>query len=108
MTKTQGSKKMLEKRRLRTAWLFVLPVLIIRGFTTIYPMLATFWNSFFDIRLLRGPGKTFAGLGNYLEIFRDPKLIASIEFTAIFTVSSVVFLIILGTLLSLLLNFNFF
>lgn len=107
MEKTLESRKILERRRLRTAWLFVLPVLLIRGFTTIYPMLATFWDSFFDIRLLRGPGRTFAGLGNYINIFQDPKLIASIEFTAIFTVSSVAFLIILGTLLSLLLNFSF-
>ena len=100
-------KKRLERSKLRSAWLFVLPVIVIRGFTTLYPMIATFIDSFFEIRLLRGPGKRFYGLNNYIQIFRDPKLIASIEFTAIFTISSVIFLIILGTLLALLLNHSF-
>lgn len=91
-------------KKLRTAWLFVLPVLIIRGFTTIYPMLVTIFNSFFEIKLLKGPGKKFVGLQNFINIFLDPKLIMSIKFTAIFTICSVAFLIILGTLISLLLN----
>ena len=30
-------------------WLLVLPVVIIRGFTTLYPILMTVRNSFFDI-----------------------------------------------------------
>lgn len=89
------------------AWMFVLPVLVIRGFTTIYPMLVTLKNSLYEIRLLKSPVPKFVGLSNYLRIFTDPKLILSIQFTAIFTVCSVTFLIILGTLLSVLLNARF-
>ena len=70
-------------------------------------MLATLWDSLFEIRLLKGPGRKFAGFSNYLKIFTDPKLLDSIEFTAIFTVCSVSFLVVLGTLLALLLNVNF-
>ena len=33
-------------------WLLVLPVVIIRGFTTLYPILMTVRNSFFDIKIL--------------------------------------------------------
>lgn len=32
-------------------WLLVLPVVIIRGFTTLYPILMTVRNSFFDIKI---------------------------------------------------------
>ena len=90
--------------KLKIAWLFVLPVLLIRGFTTVYTMIVTLYDSFFEIKLLKGPGAKFIGLGNFITIFKDPKLILSIKFTLIFTVCSVSFLIILGTLLSLLLN----
>lgn len=93
-----------KNNKLKIAWLFVLPVLLIRGFTTVYPMIVTLYDSFFEIKLLKGPGVKFIGLGNFITIFNDPKLILSIKFTFIFTVCSVSFLIILGTLLSLLLN----
>jgi len=103
-TDSSGKKK---DGRLTAAWLFVLPVLLIRGFTTIYPMLVTVYNSFFEIKLLKGRGAKFVGFDNFISIFRDPKLIQSMKFTAIFTVCSVTFLVIFGTLLSLLLNAMF-
>ncbi len=101
------SPKKRRDGRLFAAWLFVLPVLLIRGFTTIYPMLVTVYNSFFEIKLLKGKGSKFIGLDNFISIFKDPKLIQSMKFTAIFTVCSVTFLVIFGTLLSLLLNAKF-
>ena len=87
--------------------MFVLPVLIIRGFTTLYPLLSILKNSFYEIRLMKSPIPKFVGLANFIRIFTDPKLLASIEFTLVFTVSSVSMLIIMGTLLSLLLNIQF-
>ncbi len=96
-----------KKSHLAVAWAFVMPVLLIRGFTTVYPMLVTVYNSFFEIKLLKGKGAKFIGLENYLTIFKDPKLLQSIKFTALFTVCSVTFLVIFGTLLSLLLNAKF-
>ncbi len=86
--------------------LMVLPVLLIRGFTTIYPILATVRNSFFNIKLLSGINE-FCGFANYLNIFKDPKVITSIQFTAIFVVVSMVFHIVLGTILALILNIKF-
>ena len=49
-------------------WLLVLPVVIIRGFTTLYPILMTVRNSFFDIKILSGINE-FCGIQNYLKIF---------------------------------------
>ena len=99
----------MEKKRthLWIAWILVMPVILLRGFTTIYPVVTTFINSFFDIRLLKSPYSTFAWLDNYIKIFRDPKLITSLQFTAIFTVVSMLFHIIIGIALALLLNVKF-
>jgi len=99
----------MEKKRthLWIAWILVTPVILLRGFTTIYPVVTTFINSFFDIRLLKSPYSTFAWLDNYIKIFRDPKLITSLQFTAIFTVVSMLFHIIIGIALALLLNVKF-
>ena len=35
-------------------WLLILPVVLIRGFTTVYPILMTVKNSFFNISILAG------------------------------------------------------
>lgn len=86
--------------------LMVLPVLLIRGFTTIYPILATVRNSFFNIKLLSGINE-FCGIENYTNVFKDPKVITSIQFTAIFVVVSMLFHIVLGTILALILNIKF-
>ena len=76
-------------------WLLVLPVVIIRGFTTLYPILMTVRNSFFDIKILSGINE-FCGIQNYLKIFSDPKVLTSIRFTVIFVVVSMIFHVILG------------
>lgn len=96
-----------KRNMLWLAWLLVTPILIVRGFTTIYPVCRTFINSLFDISLFRPGGPKFVGLGNYLNIFSDPKLITSLSFTFIFTVVSMVFHLILGIMLALLLNAQF-
>ena len=75
-------------------WLLVLPVVIIRGFTTLYPILMTVRNSFFDIKILSGINE-FCGIQNYLKIFSDPKVLTSIRFTVIFVVVSMIFHVIL-------------
>ena len=51
------------------AWLLVLPVVIVRAFTTLYPIIMTFINSTYDMSLLKGNNFQFIGLGNYLRIF---------------------------------------
>jgi len=89
------------------AWILVAPVLILRGFTTIYPIFTTFKNSFFDMSLLRGGEEKFIGIQNFIQLFTDEKLITSIEFTTIFTVISMLLHVILGVGLALMLNIKF-
>lgn len=98
---------MITKKSLQwIAWALVLPVLLIRGFTTLYPILKTVFNSFFDIRVLSGVNE-FAGLRNYLNIFKDEKVITTIQFTLIFVIVSMVFHVVLGVALALVLNMKF-
>jgi len=92
--------------RVWIAWVLVLPVLLIRGFTTVYPIFQTLKTSFYNIRILGGVNE-FAGINNYIEVFKDPKVATSIEFTIIFVVVSMVFHVILGIALALILNMRF-
>ncbi len=58
-------------------WILILPVVIIRGFTTLYPILVTLKNSLFDIKILSGVNE-FVGLSNYVNVFKDAKVITSV------------------------------
>lgn len=93
-------------RHLWVAWILILPVVLIRVFTTIYPTFETFRISLYDVRLLKGINE-FVGLKNYITVFRDPKIITSVEFTVIFVVFSMILHIVLGIILALILNMKF-
>lgn len=98
---------MIDKKSLQwIAWVLILPVLLLRGFTTIYPVIKTVFNSFYDIRILSGVNE-FAGISNYLNVFKDQKVITTLKFTGIFVVVSMFFHIILGVGLALILNMKF-
>lgn len=94
------------KKYLAIAWILVLPALLIRVFTTIYPIIETFRISLYDVKLLRGINE-FVGFQNYLNIFQDSKMITSINFTVIFVVGSMIGHIVLGIALALILNMKF-
>ncbi|WP_017210473.1 carbohydrate ABC transporter permease [Clostridium beijerinckii] len=96
-----------KRNKIWIAWMLVAPVLILRGFTTIYPIFTTFKNSFFDMSLLRGGEAKFIGTQNFIQMFTDEKLATSIEFTAIFTIASMILHVVLGVGLALMLNIKF-
>jgi len=85
----------------------ITPALLTRGFTTLYPVLMTFYNSLFEINGFKGGEPVFIGLGNFVKIFQDPKLVTSVTFTIIFTVFSMLGHVVLGIGLALLLNQKF-
>ena len=64
------------------------------------------FNSFYDIRILSGINE-FAGLSNYVNVFKDQKVITTLKFTGIFVVVSMFFHVILGVGLALILNMKF-
>lgn len=57
--------------------------------------------------LLRGGEAKFIGTQNFIQMFTDEKLATSIEFTAIFTIASMILHVVLGVGLALMLNIRF-
>ncbi|EIC95859.1 ABC transporter, permease protein [Lachnoanaerobaculum saburreum F0468] len=86
--------------------ILIIPIVVIRGFTTIYPILITFVNSLYNIKVLSGIHE-FIGFKNYIDVFKDDKIISSIKFTVIFVIVSMLFHVLLGTVLALILNMKF-
>lgn len=96
-----------KRSKLWFAWLLILPALLIRAFTTLYPVAVTLYNSLFDINGFKGGIPVFVGFGNFVRAFTDPKLITSISFTLIFTVFSMIGHLVFGMILALVLNYKF-
>lgn len=90
----------------RKLWILVLPALIVRAATMLYPLLVTFYYSFLDYRMTRRV-KRWGGLKNYQKLLRDPAIAATLDFTLQFTLFSMIFIVILGVLTALLLNVKF-
>lgn len=95
------------RKRIWIPWLMILPVILIRCMTTLYPVVMTFINSFRNMNIISGGTGQFIGLENFTKMFQDDKVLSSLQFTIIFTVVSMTFHIILGVLLAVLLNMKF-
>lgn len=91
--------------RTQIAWLLVAPALLLRLATALYPVLDTFRLSLTNTHLVEGTS-AFIGLGNYARMLRDPKVIETLQFTAIFTSASLLLQLVFGFLIALLLNAN--
>ena len=99
-------KLTLTKRKIIFAWICILPVLLIRAWTTIYPVLTMFYYSLLDYDLIRRT-KKFAGLLNFKKLTTNKQFLESLSFTAVFTVVSMIAIVVLGIGLALLLKQNF-
>jgi multiple sugar transport system permease protein len=67
------------------------------------------WAAFLSLFAYTGRQQTgFAGLGNYVEAFTDPRFWDSVIATFVFTVSSVFFEFIIGMVFALIMNKAFF
>jgi len=99
------SKSMLKKEIV--CILLVLPALLVRAFTSLYPLLRTFFDALRDISLIRQTNE-FIGLDNFFRMASDINVINTISFSLWFTFVSVVFHVLLGVPLALLLNRKFF
>ncbi|MGH3355141.1 MAG: carbohydrate ABC transporter permease [Nocardioidaceae bacterium] len=95
----------------RTAYLFLLPYLVLFGAFVLAPVVWGIWISLHEWDFML-PGKPFVGLDNYADLF-DPSSVSSGPFwsgmraTMIFVVLSVPFLVSLGLMLAVGLNGRF-
>ena len=87
-------------------YFLVLPTVIFVAVFTAWPVLLSFYQSFFlqrmNIAKFREP--TFVGLGNYIDLFSDPYFIQVIKNTLLYVIGTVPISILLGFLFALLVN----
>jgi len=103
---TQPSR--LAARRTRTAWLFLLPSLLVLLVVAAYPLWRTFQLSFYQVSILQFPLQPeWVGLDNYRFLLADPYWWISLKNTAVFTVVSVALETVLGLGIALVVNANF-
>jgi ABC-type sugar transport system permease subunit len=91
----------------RSALLFISPLMAVLGLVAVFPILYSFYLSFFSIRLTRPNRTPFVWFNNYLNLFKDDLFWTSVARTVTFTVMSVTAIAIVSLLAALLLNEKF-
>jgi ABC-type sugar transport system permease subunit len=86
----------LRQQDARTAWLLVVPSLVIILGVTLWPIIYTFILSFYHAPTGINQVRTFVGLGNYIEMVKDQLFWDTIRRTLYFTVVSVGLEMLLG------------
>ncbi|MCP6761460.1 MAG: sugar ABC transporter permease [Fischerella sp. CENA71] len=98
----------IRSREQRTAWLFLLPALLLLLLVFGYPILRAFWLSLFAKNLGTQLQANFAGLDNYVRMAGDGRFWQSFWISSVFTTASVIFELVLGLGIALVLNQRFF
>ena len=65
------------------------PSVLVLIITTTFPILYLIWSSFQNINLAMPMNDGFAGIENYIEMFKDKQYWKSFRLTVIYTVSTV-------------------
>lgn len=97
-------RKTLQQQDIRTAWLLILPSLILILGITLQPILTTFILSFFETSQGQILPTKFVGLSHYFSFIQDPVFWATIKRTLYFTFVSVGLEILLGLGIAQLIN----
>jgi multiple sugar transport system permease protein len=90
-----------------TAWLLIIPALLVMSLVFVYPIARAFWLSLFAQNLGTQLQSVFSGLANYGRMFGDGRFWQSMGNTSIFTVFSVTLELLLGMTVALILNQSF-
>jgi multiple sugar transport system permease protein len=91
----------------RSAYLFILPMVVTVGAVAVFPILYSFYLSFFRLKLTRPNRVPFIGLDNYTDLLSDGAFWAAVGRTVEFTLICVVAIAVLALLVALLLNETF-
>jgi trehalose/maltose transport system permease protein len=103
------------RQRVRSAWLFLAPLLAVLGLVAIWPLSRTIFFSLTDASLVDMAGASFVGPANYLAyedgrwygLLTDPLFLLALRNTIAFTLISVSLETVLGVGIALLLNARF-
>ncbi len=95
------------RERVRSAWLFTSPMLVVLALVAGWPLLRTIWFGFTDARLDDMAAAEFIGLGNFVLLAEDETWWRAVRNTVWFTVVSVSLETVLGMIIALVLNARF-
>ncbi|WP_448953022.1 carbohydrate ABC transporter permease [Labrys neptuniae] len=110
-----ASQSELTRTRVRSAWLFLLPMLVVLAVVAGWPLLRTIWFGFTDAKLSSPGNYKLVGLSNYLAnvdgrwigLLANKVWWLSVWNTVWFSLVSVALETVLGTIVALVLNANF-
>lgn len=88
-------------------WWLVIPALALVALIVIYPLIYSLWISLHRYTLTRRGDYPFTGLTNYTDFLTSPRFWSVLGTTTLFTVLSVVFILLLGLGMALVLNQTF-
>ena len=105
----------LSRARIRSAWLFLTPMVFVLALVAGWPLVRTFWFAFTDASLSNIGSYKFVGFENFAAnwdgewggVLFDPDWWRAVANTVRFAVISVALETILGTAIALVLNANF-
>lgn len=99
---------MNSKHRIRVGYGLLVPTFLIIAVFIAYPVVNTIYQSFFELRTQTiTQGAKFAGISNYVKLFKDAQMWQSMKFTIIFTIVAVVLETILGMTCAMIMNRTF-
>ena len=97
----------LTRERIRSAWLFMAPMLVVLALVAGWPLLRTMWFGFTDATLADLGAAEFIGFINYYYLLTDPSWWNAVWNTLVFTAVSLTLETILGMAIALTLNAHF-
>ncbi len=97
----------IRRREQNTAWIMLLPALLLLLLVFAYPIARAFWLSLFTQNLGTKLQPEFSGLDNYVRMAGDGRFWQSFVTTSIFTTTSVVLELLLGMGIAIVLNQRF-
>ncbi len=102
-----ANRSRIVRGRIRSAWLFTSPMLVVLALVAGWPLLRTIWFGFTDARLDDMAAAEFIGLGNFVLLAEDETWWRAVRNTVWFTVVSVSLETVLGMIIALVLNARF-
>lgn len=108
MKKTKFNlKERIPKDEWRTGYLFMLPAAICWILWFLIPFIQSIKISFYDYSYTKPDQQVFVGLGNYIQMFQDPKFYISLKNTLLFVLITVPVMTSFALILALILNQKF-
>ncbi|AEH83165.1 sugar ABC transporter permease [Sinorhizobium meliloti] len=99
-----NAARRMERQQRRTAWIFLLPLLLTLMAVAIWPLARSIFFSFTDAYLDAPSDYGFVGFENFVEVAEDPVFWGAVRNTLVFTLVSVGLETLLGLAIALLLH----